>query len=320
LDLASFQKSPRFRHSLGRVVIVEPMSITPAGDAPAIKVPAAGADHPSWRRVGIIAAIGFIVGIGWPRIFGVKFGPIAPDAPSALAAQANEPASASASNLAPPPPAPTIPAAAVASAPAGAPTVAFGHGFVLSCKTADGDTLKAAACGPFGSFESVAAPRLKKLEKCPAADGISGKLAVVLTVDFDGNHIAVDIGKATTIPQPDPLMACVKTAFQGAAIGGLDHEHTRYSVLYTLTLTAPTGATATADAGAAAPKEGDDTSGQVTWETALVRDAPKSGQIVARLPRGAKVEIGPGKDNWYKIKYGTDMASEGYVYRGAIGK
>ena len=286
-----------------------------------IHVPEPAADHPSWIKVGVIAAIGFAIGIAWPRLAGIRLGPNAPEMASAAAQTEAPSASASASFPVPPPPPPP---ASVAVAAGAAPTVTVGHGFVLSCKSAEGETLKAAGCGPFASFEAVAQPRLKKLEKCAAADGVSGKLAVVFSIDFDGNHIGVDLGKATTIPQPEPLVACVKSAFQGAAIGGLEHTFARYTILYTMTLVAPAGSAAAASAAPsgspAAAANGEDVAGQVMWETALVRDTPRSGQITARLPRGTKVEIGAGKDNWYKIKYGPDMATEGYVYRGAIGK
>jgi hypothetical protein len=195
-----------------------------------------------------------------------------------------------------------------------------GHGFVLSCKTKEGESLKAGACGSFVGLDAVAVPRLKKLEKCSGAEGVAGKLAVVLTVDFDASHIAVDQGKATTIAQPDPLMACVKSSFQGVALGGVDHEHPRYSVLYTVTLATPASAAAAASDTSAAAKDAEGGVAQVTWPTALVRDQPRTGQIIARLPRGTKVSLGASQDNWYKIKFGPDMTTDGYVYRGAIGK
>ena len=59
---------------------------------------------------------------------------------------------------------------------------------------------------------------------------------------------------------------------------------------------------------------------QVAWEVALVRDAPKTGAVVARLPRGAKVKPVTTKDGWYQIKFGEGFATEGWVYRGAIGR
>ena len=70
----------------------------------------------------------------------------------------------------------------------------------------------------------------------------------------------------------------------------------------------------------AAPAAVGETPAQVVWETALVRDAPRSGQIVARLQRGTKLKLGTAKDGWYPIKFGSDFASDGWVYRGAIGK
>jgi len=59
---------------------------------------------------------------------------------------------------------------------------------------------------------------------------------------------------------------------------------------------------------------------QVVWEIAIVRDRPRTGQVVARLPRGSNVRVGSGQDGWYPIKYGEGFASEGWLYRAAIGK
>ncbi len=59
---------------------------------------------------------------------------------------------------------------------------------------------------------------------------------------------------------------------------------------------------------------------QVEWEVALVRDSPKTGKILARLPRGSQVRVGPVKDGWYPVTYGSSYSSDGWVYRGAIGR
>jgi len=56
------------------------------------------------------------------------------------------------------------------------------------------------------------------------------------------------------------------------------------------------------------------------WEVAIVRDAPRTGQVLARLPRGTKVNLGTAQDGWFKVKYGADFSSDGWVYRGAIGR
>lgn len=303
------------------MLIVAAMFSRKAESPPAFHVPVAAEDRPSWVKVGIIAAVGFAIGVAWPRLAGLKLGPNAPDPGThvSAAAKSSDPAGSNVPTLATAPIAPPALSATAAPPSLNAPTVTFGHGFVLSCKNRDGETLKGNACGVVGGFEGLAQPRLKKLAQCPAAEGVSGKLALVFTVDFSTNHLGVDPGKATTIAGADGLVSCVRTAFQGAALGGIEHENTRYAILYTLTLAAPQGAS-----GAAAPSAsvttGSETPAQVVWETALVRDAPRSGQIVARLQRGTKLKLGTAKDGWYPIKFGPDFATDGWVYRGAIGK
>jgi len=158
-------------------------------DAPlSVEVPPAGADHPSWGAVGVITAIGFVVGVAWPRLAGVRLGPSVPEAP--------------ASAVAAPPSAALPPAVAAVPAP--------------------------------------------------------------------------------SQPAPQPPAP------------------------------APTALAAAPGTGQAAV--------EVSWEVAIIRDAPKTGKILARLPRGTTIHVGPAKDGWYPVKYGEGFASDGWVYRGAIGR
>ena len=71
----------------------------------AVDVPAPDRDSPGWVKVGVIAAVGFVIGIAWPRVVGVKLGPNAPGETAAAAAAAAS-ASASAARLAGHPPDP----------------------------------------------------------------------------------------------------------------------------------------------------------------------------------------------------------------------
>src|SRR5690348_9955155 len=71
----------------------------------AVEVPAPDRDSPGWVKVGVIAAVGFVIGIAWPRVMGVKLGPNAPGE-AAAAASAAASASASAARLAHGPEAP----------------------------------------------------------------------------------------------------------------------------------------------------------------------------------------------------------------------
>jgi hypothetical protein len=142
----------------------------------------------------------------------------------------------------------------------------------------------------------------------------------------------------------DAVAACLKTTFHGTSTSGTAHEHPRYTVAYTATFAsgavgsepeekAHKGDKDKAEKNAkeareekedkpSAPDAPASNSGeaQVGWEVALVRDAPKTGGLVARLPRGTKVKVGSPKDGWYQIRFGDGFASEGWVYRGAIGR
>jgi len=203
-----------------------------------VDVPTPAEDRPSWVKVGIIAAIGFVIGVAWPRLAGVRLGPAAPGeaAPSAVAARADAPAPASApvATAAPAPvaaPAPPL----TSPLPAEVPSVTVNRGVILSCKTDDGDTQKgAAACGPVSGFDAIAQPRLRKLASCPAAAGANGKLSVVFNIDFPMNKVSVEIGKSSTVANVEGFASCVRPAFQGVSLGALDHQNPRYAIFYGL--------------------------------------------------------------------------------------
>jgi hypothetical protein len=291
----------------------------------AVQVPAPEDDRPSWIRVGIITAIGFAVGVAWPRLAGVKLAPSAPadTAASAAATASGEPASQGA-------PVPTQ-AAAVMTAPAptaaavAPPQLQVSRGLVVSCKTADGEAQKGGACGSVGGIDALAQPRLKKLADCPGAEGASGKLHVTVHLDFERGTIGVDIGRGNTVAGPDALFACARTAFEGTGVGSLTHDNPKYDLVYTVVFAGGQRAVASAMPSAstktpAAAGSGNETEVEVAWEVAIVRDAPKTGKVLARLQRGTALRVGAVKEGWYPVKYGSDYSSEGWVYRGAIGK
>lgn len=281
-----------------------------------VHVPSAGADRPSWGKVGVVAVIGFVIGVAWPKLAGVRLGPSAPsdavqaaasavaklDVPSATIAAPQASASASAMASATPPP------------PAGvALTVA--RGVVITCKTEDGEALKGKDCGGAPAFDAIAQPRLKKLATLPALKDQKGKLGVVFALDFKGKKVGVEVGKSSAVKDDGTIKTFLKEQFQDVSLGPVAHEHERYVMSYSIGVgegAAPAAGTPSgATAGAA-----DGTS--IVWDVAIVRDAPHTGAIVARLPRGTKVQVGTSQGGWYKITY--NGSSEGWVYRGAIGK
>ncbi|HEX8791545.1 MAG TPA: SH3 domain-containing protein [Polyangiaceae bacterium] len=305
-----------------------------------VQIPRPADDQPSWTRVGVIAAIGFIVGVGWPKLAGVRLGPSLPaDATSATASAAppgapgNEPPSAAptqgvAAAIATPSTAIAGSAPAPAPAPVAAmPSVTVAHGVVFACKTSDGDSLKGGDCGTLPGLDGVVMPRLRKLAECAEAAGETGKLHLVVHLDFSRGGVGVELGRGQGVSSADALLACAKSDVAGASLSGITHDNPRYSVAYSVTFGAGSGAPAGgAESTPAAPPSTPVATGavdgdaQVVWEVALIRDAPKTGKIVARLQRGTQIHVGAVHDGWYPVKYGDGFSSDGWVFRGAIGR
>jgi len=311
------------------MVIVRPMPLRKVDGPLTVQVPSPGQDRPSWIGVGAVAVVGFVVGVGWPRLAGVRLGPSVPDSPAASASE-SEPTPVGTPS--PPKVAPAVPAAlpapvasspVVSSSQAGAaPPAASGglrvnvaHGAVFSCKTAGGESLKGAECGALPGLDGLVLPRLRKLADCP--DAGSGKVHLVVRADFARNALAVEPGHDRAAPATAPLLACAKSALASASLEGIAHDNPRYGVAYVVTLGAPAAAEPEA---AAPPTPVADGTAQVVWDVAIVRDAPKTGKVLARLQRGTPLHIGTSKDGWYPVKYGDGFATEGWVYRGAIGR
>jgi hypothetical protein len=305
------------------------MSFRNASGPLVVEVPPPSADRPSWAKVGVITAIGFIVGVAWPRIAGVRFGPSVPEASSAMVPATSSgpleiPAARTATSAAAlalasaPTTSPPVPPPAAPTSPPGA-NITVGRGTVIACKSGDGGALKASECGAVVALDSAIAPRLRRLAECPDAASAEGKLRLVLHVDFGRGAVDAEQGRGTTgISHPEPLVACARVQLAGIGLGGIPHDNPRYTVAYVVTFTA--GRAAGSDTIAPPAADPADATAQVQWDVAIVRDAPKTGKVVARLQRGTALHVGSAKDGWYPVKYGDGFASDGWVYRAAIGR
>ncbi len=303
-----------------------------------VRIPGSAEDRPSWTKVGVITAIGFLIGIGWPRVMGVRLGPSVPaDVAVVAAASASAVSPREGPSAVPGAPATAgAPAAAVsaqepaasaavappAATPSVAVAVAVGHGVVFACRSSDGDALKGPDCGTLPGLDGLVMPRLRKLAECPEAAAAIGKLHLVARLDFGRGSLSLDLGKGQTVASADPLLACAKADLSGTALTGVAHDHPRYSVAYTITFehASAGGADPGASSARTAAPAGDEGAAQVVWEVAIVRDAPKTGKVLARLARGTSVHLGAPRDGWYPVKFGDSFASDGWLYRGAVGK
>ena len=263
----------------------------------------------------------------------MHFGPTAPaEALSAVAsaARAADSAAQAASVVtpAPPPSASTAPAAPVV-------TITVSHGAILSCKSEEGESFKGKDCGWLTGLDPLVQARLKHLAQAPVAADNPGKLSVILGLDFKNNRISLEGGKSSTVKDVDSLKAFIAGDVKSMSLKPVDHTKERYSVAYTVNIStgAPADA-ASAAASATSPTQAASASSSASHEVlpdgmAAVdlggrprarRRPPHGSRRRPPPPRHEAVQVGTVDSGYYKIKYGPSYASEGYVYRGAIGK
>lgn len=208
-------------------------------ERPIVEFPKQGEDRPVWAKAGVIAVIGFALGIAWPRLAGVRLGPTPPEE--------NKPATAvaaSGSSARPAPSAamsaPMAPQASGATSVAGqqGTTVAVSPGKVLSCKNAKG---KAQDECDTPDFDQVIGPKLKGLSRCGAVSGLAGKLSVGFDLDFSHNKWKLVRGKSTTLPEKAalPVWQCLENELQKLVLDDVTHKHARYSMFYTVQIVPP---------------------------------------------------------------------------------
>src|SRR5580704_7236653 len=183
-----------------------------------VEIPRPGAEQPVWSRVGIIGVVGFVVGIAWPRLAGVKIGPAVPAdlraqvegsaSPSASGAPRAGSASSGASTSSASAPYASASADADAPPPANQEMVVVGPGKIVKCS--DKKDKKIDDCEKL-LFDPIAVKRLKELAKCPSAVGLSGKISIGFEVNFGKKEVQVSrMKKGTTLPSStlDGIVQC----------------------------------------------------------------------------------------------------------------
>lgn len=289
-----------------------------------VDIPRPGDEQPAWSRVGVIALVGFVIGIAWPKLAGVRIGPSVPgenrDKVTAAATAAPSAAAAAPASAEPEakPPEP---------ATKDAQQIVVGPGKITRCSDEKGKRIR--DCGEL-RFDPIALPRLKELAQCPAAQGLDGKLPIGFELNFEKKEVQVVKGKKATVPASavSGLLQCAAREFSNVSLEDIPHKYRRYSLVYNVTFHPP-GAEIEAGAKAEAGKSeqeqaaGTTTSestvsglATVSWDTALVRAEPKEGKVVMRLLRGTRVKLIGQQDDWYKIEH---RGKTGWVFRGAIG-
>jgi hypothetical protein len=284
----------------------------------AVKTPGPNGDKPGWVKVGIFAVVGLVIGVAWPSLAGIRIGPDVPGAkktPPAASQVAPVATSAAAS------PALAKPAVAPDSGPKPTTTqlVVVGGGRITGCHRGRKRIKHTKECGTL-KIDRVLAPRLKQLAGCPSALGLAGELELGFDIHFAKKEISVIKGDRGHMPAStvNGILACAADYIRDVNPDKISHKLTRYRVFYDLKFYPPGTAPPRSGADDVASEETSDERGlaAVTWDTALIRDEPRTGKVIARLVRGTRVKILSRRKDWYRVKI---RSKEGWVYRGALG-
>jgi len=293
-------------------------------DVPRVELPPPEADQPAWGKVGVIAILGFVIGVAWPRLAGISLGPNPPaDAPraapttsTASAGPAKTGLSAVAAVDAPVPGS----SALLGSEPGGGNEqgVTVGAAEIAKCRDQKGKSTESCDKIP---VDTVLGARLKELARCPSALGLSGKVQIGFDLDFKNKTLKVQRAKAklprTTL---DGLTRCVEKTFGGVSLDEIAHENSRYTVNYDVSFHPPgrpaegEGAGGAGDADKGTPLDGK--TAKIGWGSCQVRETPKNGTVVGKLSRHAEVKLLEKKEDWYRVEYGDKK--QGWIFSGAL--
>jgi hypothetical protein len=296
-----------------------------------VELPSPGDDQPPWARVGVIAAVGFVIGVAWPRLAGLSLGPNPPaDARPAAVVSSGSTSRAPGLSAAGAASGALMMVAPTGSAAVGAAaydeTVVVGPVEVQKCRDARGRAPD--KCDDI-AVDALLQPRLKELSKCPSAIGLSGKLPLGIDLDFKHKTMKVQRPK-TKLPRTtvDGVVRCAEQKLTGVSLDDLAHEQVRYSLAYTLSFYPP-GKTPDADplpgddkaapSGSGAGAAGAAPEGKVAeirWNSCQVRESP-NGTPTGKLTRGMKVRVLDQKEKWVMVEYADKK--QGWVFGEALG-
>ena len=110
-------------------------------------------------------------------------------------------------------------------------------------------------------------------------------------------------------------------SLENVSLNAVPHDNPGYAVFYSVTFTPRDSAAVVATAAATAEPDAPAQTAQVTWEVAIVRDAPRTGTVMARLQRGTE---GEGRRRAGRLstacRTGADSRAKGGSTAAPIGK
>lgn len=255
----------------------------------------------SLGKLGWIAALGFAIGLAWPRVFGLTLVPEAPERESAERDVAER-------------------AEVVPSEPGEqkklTPTdlLEVSEPMVTSCRDPKDKPLS--SCDDVNFDDLLHAPLLS-LAECPASAGVFGTLSLGMEVAFGSGKIQkLESGRSTNLPEAvlTQILKCAERQLGAVALTRTPAKAASYTVFFKLTF--KSAEVAASEAESILPATGVAT---VEWRTALVRGEPEGeSKVIARVLAGARLTVTGRRGDWYRVKYDA-KGREGWTHGAALG-
>jgi hypothetical protein len=278
---------------------------------PSVSVPTEQEDKPRLARVGIVAAVCFVVGIVWPTLAGVRLVPEPPTKSDDKAHKASpRPKRAPEEDSTAEVPAMKVEAQAAVEKP----KLQIDEALIVNCR--DEDERRLNECDK-PDFDPIANERLMALLGCEAAGSPQGVLSIGFDLDFGSKKIKRILrGKSTTLDDStaDALIECAKGEFMSATLEGVAHTHAHYLVFYAVHFTGGQSAEPVEVGEPVVEASGKAT---VIWNSARLRERPEDGDVKATLVYGAEVVVTGRQGDWYRVKYDA-KGNEAWVHKNAL--
>lgn len=230
-------------------------------------------------------------------------------------------------------------------------------GILSGCGDGEEMNLPGGSCDTPAGLEPALRARLQSLlGACPSAASAardpSKALSLGLRVDFQRRRVVSLLGRSSAVPDKVSYVPCANAGLASVdELWRIQAAHPRYLYFFTARFgplrapapdpdaaPAPTAPETPAPAAPAAPQPAEDAGAPdpslptpadmlrmraidhaaVTWPTAIVRETPRTGPVVARLPQNTPVDVVDRRGNWYGIRW--ERTHVGWTYGDAIGQ
>jgi hypothetical protein len=184
----------------------------------------------------------------------------------------------------------------------------------LKCWTVDGEERTEPDCDSLEILERRFSTRLYVVAACKekvAGEEAEGTLSLGAQVDFADRSISFWAGPSSEIEQAKAIGTCVREDLAGLPLYGVEHDHEKYTVYFTVTFRDPEEIAAELKR---LRRRGRTVA--VTMDRVRVRIEPVDGHVVGHISSDSEVTFLERKDDWCRVL--TPKDNKGWMICAAL--